>query len=170
MSLDLPIQPIPASLNLIKAKIKGPRKRSCIESLPVGDFYRIVNPDRKKFQVPKAPRNLQTILMRLRHNSYKFCAHRCLNTCGRCDRKFSTGHYLISCPATFLKFNDLRGLLKEEEHAMGDDRQAATILHRIAGTDHRALLNGVVSCPPRFYCDIHGEPLGKFHHLAFMPP
>ena len=165
MEANLPITNTPAATSAIKSQIKKLCKEKWLRNRQVSTFYEQVNPVPKKYRIPKASRSIQIIIMKLRHNSEKLCRHRCRSLCERCDAPFSTGHYLISCPATMNKDN-IRALLNPEEHSFEEDIQAAIILHRISNTDHQILLDIINKRPPASYCPDHPRTFkNKFYPL-----
>ena len=169
MNADLPIIPSPASNSVIKAKIRSAVMSSWRNSAIVSDFYSIVNQQRLPFRVPAAPRSLQSALMRLRFNTLKYCAYRCQTLCQYCEDSFTTGHYLISCPVTSPKLLSLKEVLRDEEHNLADDPQAATILNRLDRSPHDKLFKVMEKFPPLAFCPSH-EHTPAPHHIAYMPP
>ena len=159
MALDLEPTPIPAARSNIKSKVKAAIKAKWLKTCTLGDFYSTVNPDKKAFKPPTVDRRHQTQISKLRHNSLKLCPHRCQNLCAYCSAPFSTGHYLISCPVTRPKADDLRSLLTPEEHAWSEDQQAARILCKLAKTPHHQLLELLKKKPPDKYCPTHPRQL-----------
>ena len=160
MEANLPMTNTPAATSAIKSQIKKSCTEKWLRNRQVSTFYEQVNLDVRKYRIPKAPRSTQIRIMKLRHNTEKLCRLRCRNLCERCDAPFSTGHYLISCPATMNKDN-IRALLNPEEHSFEEDIQAAIILHRISNTDHRILLDIINKRPPASYCPDHPRILSK---------
>ena len=169
MTANLPASETPAAFSVIKSKIKSSVLDAWKTKAEVSDFYKTVNPKRTSFRIPNAPRRLQVALSKLRFNSYKYCAYRCQNICLYCEGPFSSGHYFISCPVTRKPLVSLLSLLREEEHALNDDLQAAVILNRIARTPHELVLKVMRRLPPMCYCDEHDDS-SKYHHIEFMPP
>ena len=169
MNANLTIIPSPAANSVIKTKIKSAVVQAWRNSAIVSDFYNIVNPQRLPFKVPTAPRSLQSALMRLRFNSLKLCAYRCQKLCQYCEDSFTTGHYIISCPVTSTKLLSLREVLREDEHNLTADLQAATILNRLNRSPHDKLFKVMDKFPPVAYCPTH-EHTTASHHIAFMPP
>ena len=169
MTENLPISPTPAATSVIKSKIKAAVLDAWKSKAIISDFYMRVNPKRSSFRMPKAPRKIQCSISRLRFNAEKFCAYRCQKLCFYCEAPFSTGHYFIDCPVTRKPLESLLSLLKEEEHDLNEDRQAAIILSRIAQGQHELLIEVIRKHAPYSYCEAHNNP-PKFQHITFMPP
>ena len=159
----------PAANSVIKAKIKSAVVHAWKTKAEVSEYYDTVNPHRLPFRIPKAPRRTQSLLIKLRLNAQKYCAYRCQKLCNYCEDSFSTGHYFISCPVTRKPLEPLKSLLKEDEHGLDIDYQAANIISRLATTPHELLLKVLEKYPPLAYCQNH-DNTAKFHHITFMPP
>ena len=117
MNLELEILDTPASNSSIKSEIKMTVKSKWVDKCNVSDYFKIVSPKLKPYQIPQSTRHVQVQIMKIRHNSFIVCPYRCNKICKYCDLPFNSGHYLISCPATRALTLGIRSLLKEHQHA-----------------------------------------------------
>ena len=155
MHLDLPIIDTPASISSIKSKIKSATKCKWLKDCTVSDYFKTINPELKPFKVPTTSRNIQVRLMKLRHNAYKYCPYRCHKLCSYCESPFSTGHYLISCPATRSLTSGIKCLLTQDQHADPEDIQAAFIFQKLKNSTYEQFLEIIKTKPPDSFCPTH---------------
>ena len=155
MNLELEILDTPASNSSIKSEIKMTVKSKWVDKCNVSDYFKIVSPKLKPYQIPQSTRHVQVQIMKLRHNSFKYCPYRCNKICKYCDLPFNSGHYLISCPATRALTLGIRSLLKEHQHAEAEEIQAAFILRRLSVSPSVQFLELLKKKPPESYCPEH---------------